>query len=336
MNKEEFFALNNQIIGYQITQAICAAVKLGIPDLLNNQAAMSVENISSKLGVDRSLLHRLLKALASSGIFREIKQGYFENSIRSEYLVSTARHNLAFRAIRAGEENYSAWSSLTDGIKTGVCPFDIAHDQPFFQYLENHPQSSDMFNKSMQALTNHIVPAIIAAYDFSLCGVIVDVGGGYGQLLHGILASYAGVRGVVFDSPSVIQEARSSVGPSDVTARCQWIGGDFFREIKACGDLYILRNILHDWCDADALTILKSCAAALTADSRLLVIEDIMTDQTNGSAMNLWKDLEMFVYLNGKERTQQEFEGLFSMAGMRLNRLISTSSFPFIMELQLA
>ena len=182
----------------------------------------------------------------------------------------------------------------------------------------------------LNLITNAAVPA---AYDFSGCGTIVDVGGGNGSLLASVLAANPSARGILFDLPHVLDQARRQLAAAGVAERCELVGGDFFAGVPAGGDAYLLRWVLHDFDDERAARILQSCRAAMPPEGRLLVIEQVIADGGKpGEWMTKFLDLQMLILLGGQERTEAEFRELFAAAGFRLRRVIATRSPSSILE----
>jgi hypothetical protein len=182
----------------------------------------------------------------------------------------------------------------------------------------------------LNLVTNTAVPA---AYDFSACSNIVDVGGGNGSLLASILATHPFTRGILFDLPHVLDQARRQLAARGVAARCELVGGDFFAGVPTGGDIYLLRWILHDFDDEEAVRILRACRAALPSDGRLLVIEQVVAGRGEpGDWMTKFLDLQMLILVGGQERTEAEFRDLFAAAGFRLQRVIPTASPSSVLE----
>ena len=187
-----------------------------------------------------------------------------------------------------------------------------------FEFLAANPDSARRFDEAMVELTRLATPGIVAAYPFSGCRRVVDVGGGYGELLTAILDAHPSLTGILFDIPNTIDEAHAHVEQSGVSDRCELVAGSFFESVPAGEDLYILKSIIHDWDDERSREILRTCTEAMRDDSRLLVIERIRPDQVDNSpaSQNIARaDLTMLVALAAQERTESEFRDLLASPG---------------------
>jgi hypothetical protein len=226
-------------------------------------------------------------------------------------------------------EGFKVWSQIYSealySLRTGEPAMKRAVGLDFFEYLAEHPEESRIFNEAMTDFGRENAVAVIRAYDFSGISKIVDVGGSHGSLLIAILKVHPEMRGVLFDMPHVIEEARRSIKEAGLAQRIEVLGGDFFVSLPSGGDAYLLRWIIHDWDDEHALTILRNCRSAMNSTARLLLVEAIIPhdDQPHpGKAI----DFDMLVALGGKERTEEEYAALFDKCGFRLSRIIPTAS----------
>ncbi len=221
------------------------------------------------------------------------------------------------------------WSHLHASVMTGRPAFDLVFGEPFFEYLDHAPEDGAIFNAAMTSGSSNDVPAILTACDFSGCTKIVDVGGGHGALLRGILEQYPHLTGVLCDLPSVLAAAYE-LRYLSVADRCEFVGTDMFQAVPAGGDAYILKSILHDWNDAQALKLLQNCRQAITDHGKLLHIGTVLKP-SNEPDFGKWLDLTMLVLLRGRERTEEEFQELYAAAGFQLTRVIETDG-PTIVE----
>jgi ubiquinone/menaquinone biosynthesis C-methylase UbiE len=164
---------------------------------------------------------------------------------------------------------------------------------------------------------------VARSYDFSGVSNVVDVGGGRGRLIATILAEHTHLRGILFDQPHVIDSARETLDEAGVADRCELVGGSFFDAMPAGGDVYLLRNIIHDWQDDQAIAILKSCRRAMADAARLVLVERQLADDPRETLSALHADLEMLVNVGGRERATEEYADLLARSGFRLGRTIS-------------
>jgi hypothetical protein len=317
-------------IGFMKAQAIYVAAKLGIADLLRD-GPKKVEELANAVGVHGNSLYRLLRALAGIGIFAEKEDGSFELTPMASALQSDVPMSLRPYILLLGDKSWwEPWSNLLYSVKTGAPAFDHMFGMGYSEFLEKHPDADKIFNECMTSVSQAHNPAIVGCYDFSRFRKIVDVGGGHGSLLTAILKANPGVSGVLCDLPHIVD----SIDKLDVelSGRCEIAAGDFFEEVPAGGDAYVLKQIIHDWNDERSITILKNCYKVMTEDGRVLVIEGMIEAGNTPSIFKLF-DLHMLVTApGGKERTESEFRSLFNGAGFELSKIIPTPSSFCIIE----
>jgi hypothetical protein len=319
------------ILGLMTPQAIYVAAKLGIADIVATTPASNSELAAATKSHAPSLA-RLLKFLASVGIFSEDAAGKYQQTPLSDVLRTDHPQSMRGTAIAFGSGfMWRAFGDLSATITTGQPAFNHVFGMSFFEYLAAHPEDAAIFNAAMTSTSSIEVPAIIAAYDFSGFERIVDVGGGEGALLHGILSANPNLRGVLFDLPSVVAGAVSLQNGS-VAERCEIVGGDFFQGVPAGADVYFMRVVIHDWNDDDALKILTNCRRAISADGKLLLVESVLKP-ANRPDLARFNDLTMLVVApGGRERTAAEFGELLREAGFSLTRVISATELTSIIE----
>jgi O-methyltransferase domain/Dimerisation domain len=318
--------LLEMIVGFQVSRAICAAAELGIADLLAD-GPKTVPELAGATGTRPPLLYRLLRALASRGIFAEDDDGRFGMTALAEPLRSDAPGgSVRAYALFVGQPfNQRPWEELVGTLRTGEPGFDRAYGISWFDYLSGNAGDSDLFNAAMSSRTSGETAAVVAAYDFAGLGTIVDVAGGHGGLIAAILAASPGTRGVLFEQPHVIAGARSALQQRGIAGRCELVGGDMFAAVPPGGDVYLVKRTLHDWDDDRAAAILRNCCRAMTDGGRVLIIEMVIPPG-NGPHLGKFYDLTMMVTLGGRERTEPEFAQLLAAAGLRLTRVVPTQS----------
>ena len=318
--------------GFWVSQAIAAAAQLGIADDVA-EGPRSCADLAELTGVPARSLHRLLRALASVGVFAEVDEERFGLTPLADCLRTDVPGSLRASGILTAELLHPAWSELLHSLRTGGPSFERVFGAGFFAHLAAHPERGERFQEMMAHLNLVTNSAIPAAYDFSGCRTIVDVGGGNGSLLASVLATNASTRGILFDVPHVLDQARRQIATAGVDARCELVGGDFFASVPTGGDIYLLRWILHDFDDERAARILRACRAAMPPEGRLLVIEQVVAGEGEpGDWMTKFLDLQMLILLGGQERTEAEFRDLFAAAGFRLRRVIPTASPSSVLE----
>ena len=308
--------------GFQISQALHVAAKLGLGDLLRDGPKTPTE-IAARLGADQPSLVRFLRFLAAQDILTEDDQGAFATTAMGVLLRSDHSHSIhPWAALLGAPIIWSPWGELYQTVMTGQPAFDRVYGEPYFQYLEHSPEDAALFNAAMS--DDPSLP-ILEAYDFSEFRQIVDVAGGQGVLLQAILDRHPQAQGVLYDLPFVV-DASHELKDSAVANRCAFVGGDMFESIPAGADAYILKRIIHDWSDAEAITILRNCRQAMGNHGKILLVEQIVQDGETSAA----SDLMMLVLVTGRERTEREFHALFAAAGLTLSRAISAGGYSVI------
>ncbi|MDX6438189.1 MAG: hypothetical protein QOF45_772 [Gaiellaceae bacterium] len=303
--------------GYQFSQAIHVAATLGIADLLAGGARTS-DDLSDEAGADPDSLHRLLRALASVGVLREEDDRRFSLTPLGEQLRSDVPGSIHGWAAFIGRPYYwQAWAGLLHSVRTGENAFRHVHGQDVWSYRAERPEENAIFDGAMQSRTRASNAALVAEFDFSRFGTLVDIGGGNGSLLANLLASQPSLQGVVFDQPHVVAGATPVLEAAGVADRCRIESGSFFEAVPAGGDAYLLKWIIHDWEDEDAIAILQVVRAAIADGARLLVVERHL-GPPNEEAQSKFSDLNMLVGPGGRERTQNQYAALFESAGFRL------------------
>lgn len=324
-------ALLQQALGFLISRAICVVARLGIADLLKD-GPLDTETLAAAAGVHAPTLYRVLRTLAGVGIFAEGEDGRFGLTPRAEPLRSDAPDSIRAYILLLDEEWYSGPSDhLLHCVQTGRPAFERVHGADFFTFLARDPGATAVFDAAMTSRSVQENDAIASAYDFSGLGTVVDVGGGHGSLLAAILRANPGLRGVLFDRPQVVAEARHQLEVAGLGRRCDVVGGDFFASVPAGGDAYILKRVLHDWDDERAGAILRSCHRAMPEHGRLLVIELVLPPGNDPSLGKLF-DLLMLVNLGGRERTEAEYRTLLAGAGFELTAVTPTPSLVSVVE----
>jgi SAM-dependent methyltransferase len=316
--------------GYWVSQALHVAAKLGIADLLA-AGPVNCEHLAVATNTHAPSLQRVLRALASVGVFTEVSPGSFALTPLAELLRTETPGSMRALAIMYAEEQYRTWGDLLHSVQTGETAFDYQFGMGYFEYLAQHPEADRVFNEAMTGWTHQLVGAVVDTYDFSSFKTVVDVGGGYGALLAAILQRYPGTRGILFEQPHVIASAEEQLVAAGVAERCMFVGGDFFAAVPPGGDAYVLSQILHDWNDEHCLAILEQCRRAMPDHGKLLVVE-LVLPPGDEPYLGKWLDLHMLVLLGGSERTAAEYDTLFRAAGFKLARVVPTPPGPSVVE----
>jgi SAM-dependent methyltransferase len=315
--------------GSWITQGISVAADLGIADLLA-KGALTAEELASQTATHSGALYRVLRALASIGVFGEDDAGRFSLTPLGELLRSDSPFSQRSIAIMMGEEFYATWGELLHSVRTGEPGFNKKFGASFFKYMQEHPERHDIYDAAMTGVHGGETEPVLDAYDFSAFRTVVDVGGGNGLALAALLRRHPAVQGILFDLPAVADRARSALSSTDVSGRLRIEGGNFFSEVPAGADAYVMRHIIHDWQDRDAIAILNECRKAMSPGGRVLVIEMVIPP-AGEPGFGRWLDL-MMLLVAGRERTKEEYSRLFSEAGLTMSRVIPTASEVSIIE----
>ncbi|MEO6792605.1 MAG: methyltransferase [Mycobacterium sp.] len=317
--------------GGWLTQALYAAVRVGIPDALKS-GPLTAEEVAHRVGTDPGATYRLMRALASHRVLKLRRDGRFSLTRTGRSLVSDDPASVApMIAFIGNPAHREHWSNLEHCVRTGETAVDKVRGMPFFEYLGTDPDLAQVFNNAMTGASAIAIESAVPAYDFSASKLIVDVGGGHGALLAAVLRKAPGARGVLFDLPQVVASARDALATAGVTSRCDAEGGSFFDSVPAGGDTYLLKTIIHDWDDERSLMILRNIRNAIAADGKLLLLEMVLPEGAPAH-LGLLLDLEMLVAAGGRERTQREYAELLSQAGFRLQRVVPTTSPMSIIE----
>jgi hypothetical protein len=323
--------LRRLVTGYQVSQAVHVAATLGLSDLLAD-GPRSVAELAEATGADAHSLTRLMRALAAVGLYVRDADETFANTELGAAFRTDAPRSVAGLARFVGRPfHWQAYGSLEHSIRTGESAFSVVHGQPVWDYLAEHPEDQRVFDDAMTALSRAVAEVVVDAYDFGQFGTVVDVGGGRGLLLAAVLARYPSVHGVLFDQPDVVAGAHELLSATGVSQRCRVIGGTFFDSVPDGGDAYLLKSVLHDWPDAAAIEILRTCRRSIPASGRLLLVEQLL-DESPDPVRTALSDLTMLVMAGGQERTTDEYRWLLGAAGFDFTRTVATGGDAFIIE----
>ncbi len=315
-------------IGHYASRALNLAAQLGIADLLAD-GPRDAASLAAQTGTNAPALRRVLRLLASLGLFTELDDGRFEldtlGGLLREGIPGSMR---AMVMLFSGPRIQDSWKDLEYCVRTGEPAFRRTDpDADPFTAMAKDPEAAAVFDKAMAAFAPLTAAAVAAAYDFSAFRTVADVGGGNGALLLGILQANPSLRGILFDQPHVVERARAHLGAAGLADRVQIAGGSFFDEAPGGADAYLLKHVIHDWNDDDGATILRRCRAVVPPQGKLLIVEGLYPEHVNrslesrGAAAN---DVNMLVCTGGRQRSRTEFEALFAASGFRLTRVVPT------------
>jgi SAM-dependent methyltransferase len=332
-------ALYHLAIGHYVSRALYLAAVLGLADRLKD-GPRPAGALAEATGTHAPSLHRVLRLLASAGVLAEQADGTFALTPVGEALRADVPGSMqAMVKVFAGPRIQDNWKDLEYCVRTGQPAFlKRGVTDPFADPLRD-AEDDATFDAAMAGLTRLIAVAVAAVYDFGAFGTIVDVGGGNGALLVGLLQANPAPRGIVFDRPAVAERATAHIAANGLAARCRAVAGDFFEAVPAGGDAYVLKHVIHDWDDDRALAILRGCHRVMPPHGRLLVVEGVYPpriDQSLGSRGAAANDVNMLVNTGGRQRSEAEFRALYEAAGFTLTRIVPTAARVAVIEGTLA
>jgi hypothetical protein len=315
-------AMLDMIKGFWVSRALYVAAKLGIADLLVDEAK-SGEDLARATGTHAPSLYRVMRALDSVGVFTQDDRGWFGLTPLGATLRTDVAGSLRYFVIEElGENHYPAWEKVLHSVQTGAIAFDHVYGASKWQYMAEHPDEARIFDAAMSSFSSVVSAEVVAAYDFSSSATVVDVGGGDGTLLAAILKGNPSLRGVLADLPHVAEHARGRLKAEGLADRCEIAAGSFFESAPA-GDTYVLKFIIHDWDDQRSAEILRNCRRAMAANGRVLLVEAVIQPGA-ATSFSKYVDLNMLVMTGGRERTEAEYRALLDLAGLRLTRIVPT------------
>lgn len=311
------------IQSFWVGRSVCVAAELGLADLIGDEPK-AADELASRTGTHAPSLYRLLRALASAGIFSESDEKRFSMTPLGATLKSDTPDSLrSFAISELGGDHYPAWGALLHSVKTGEVAFHKVYGTDPWTHRAAHPEDAKIFDKAMSDFGSVVIETVVASYDFSRFGTVVDVGGGDGSLLAHILATHPKIQGTVQDLPHVTVKATERFDRQGLTGRADVVPMSFLEGVVEGGDAYVMKWIIHDWNDADSTAILRNCHAAMRNEARLLLIEAIIPPP-NEPALSKFMDLNMMVMLGGRERTEAEYRALLEGAGFKLKGITPT------------
>lgn len=300
------------------TKALYAAVELGVAEALAADP-QEVGDLAVTANADADALARLLRFLASLGYFRQERDGRWSNTAMSEHLRAdhpdTVRDWIRFLG---GPWNGEIWNHSLHSFRTGESATVEALGAPFFDWLAEHADAHETFDSAMAQTSRLVGPLFVAGFDLGRFRRVCDVGGGNGSLIADVLTAAPQLEGVLFDLPEVVARAPDVLAARGVADRCEIVGGSFFESVPAGCDLYVLKNIVHDWDDDSCVTVLGHIRDGMTPGATVVLLEMLMpTSRIEHPAK--YADLLMLVLTGaGRERTEAEFAALAARAGLRL------------------
>lgn len=308
------------VFGSLAAQTVRAAVRLRVMELMGDKERTSAE-VAADAGARLQPMTRLLRALASLGLLREHTAGSFSVTPAGATL-DPGRPDSLTSLVRMFTEPtmLRAWEHLDDSVRTGDVVFDSVFGKDFFSHLKEFPDLSAEFNAAMSQAVRATAAVLPHAYDFGRFTTVADIGGGDGTLLSAVLREHPALTGVIYDTEEGLAQAPTTLERQGVTTRCGLVAGDFFRSVPEGADVYLMKSILHDWSDEQAVAILGHCREVLPPAGRVLIVEPLLPEVVDAETAGLTylTDLNMMVNVGGRERTRPDFETLCRKAGLAL------------------
>lgn len=325
--------LYEQFQYFWMLPSLYVTAKLDVAGFLQN-GPETVENIAKHVGAHADSLRRILRALASQGIFKEMKDGRFRMTPMSAGLLDKPG-SLRYAILHhLGPVNWNLMSNLLYAAKTGDDPFTNKYGVPIYDYLQKHPEEFAVFDKSMSNLSDLGLAPILNGYDFSRFKTIVDLGGGEGFLLARIMNQCPASKGILFDLPEAVVKAPALLEFHHALDQIEIVTGNLYTEIPANGDLYILKNVVHNWSDEDFTRMFKNLRKYINPNARVLIIEMVVR-KFNSPSLPLLLDIQMLACMQGgRERSRTEFENICNRAGFRVTRIVETIAPLSLIEVQ--
>jgi len=321
--------------GYQLSQALYVAAKLGVADLVAEGRRTPLQ-LATILDVHPDPLARVVRALVVAGVFTEEEDGGIGLNDAAEALKRDAPGHIRDVVVNFGEEMYRSFGSLLHTVQTGETAFNSVYGMPLFDYYGEHPDAEASGSARMTART--LAAAVeLAGSDLLAEGTstVIDVGGGRGTVVAELLAANQGLRAVLVERGSVLKLAQAYLEERGVHERCDLMEGDFFSYVPGGGDQYLLKSVLHDWDDERCITILSNCREAMHERARLGIVEYVLPPHATADLEHLPSallDLIMLTYAGGRERTEQEFTSLLERSGLRLVGMTPLAAGPYVIE----
>jgi hypothetical protein len=329
-------AMMGLLNGGWAARLVHAAAELGIADYLAD-GERDADSLALATKAHVPSLARLLRALSAIGVLHEsAERRYTLTSLGATLRTGVPGSMRAWALLVFSDDQGRAWEALPHAIRTGEHAFRHIFGTDIWTRLASRPEAARLFDEAMQSLTQGVNGPLVSNYPFEKFDWIVDVGGGNGALLLPVLERHPTMRVTVFDLPHVADAARSRIAAAGLSERCEAVGGDAFVAVPPGADAYVLKGVIHDWEDNEAVAILRACRVAMSDGSRLLLIERILPEQIDpDDALTRAKfihDINMLINPGGRERTEAEFHVLLAQAGLRLTRVIPMPSPQAVME----
>ena len=321
-------------MGYSRSRVLCAAARLGIADALGDEVR-SINRLAETCQADTDALYRLLRVLSAIGVTEEVAPKQFRLTELGRPLRRDAPNSVWPAVVFWSDLLADSWSLLTDCVRTGKSSFEV-RDPNIPSRWSQDPDASAIFRAVMGTAPAEDYAPIARAWDFSRAGVVADLGGGGGSLILAVLDINPHLRGMLVDLEPSIEAAKPRFAKEKDSSRCQLLVSDLMQSVPPGADVYMLKHVLHGRRDADAITILKNCRAAIPDNGTLLIIEFILPALVSQPdphlEAHLMSDLNMLAVTGGRERSEAEWQTLLKAAGFRMTGVFPVGSDVGIVE----
>lgn len=319
--------LRRMALGYVPAQLVYVAAALELADLLHERPRGHQE-LAAATGAHAPSLLRVMRGMVDLGLFERDREGRFCLAPLGRPLRKDDPYSMRDSIVlHGGELTWRAWGDLLHSVKTGETAFEHAFGMPFFEYLARNPETAATFHRAPRTAGGATELAEALADNVDLRGVsrVVDVGGSDGAMIEALLLAHPSLTGVLFDLAPVVAKARERLSAGPLTARCEFVAGDFFEGVPEGGDLYLLARVLHDWDHEHCVTILRNCRRAVPEGGRLLVLERVLgverANDPSGLRPDVRSDIDMLATTGGRERTERQYRAVLSECGFALSGL---------------
>jgi predicted transcriptional regulator len=314
-------------LGHIVSSCVQAAIRLDVFEQIA-KGTQQTSQLAQKAGVNEASLFRILRVLEMAGLVAERSSRSFQLTEAGSLLCADTPGSMRdIMEFMTDALHYRVYGQFTDAIKAGQVPFERVFGEEYFKWI-NRPENQDeatLFHKGMVSFSGSCIGAFLEAYDFTQFHTIADVGGGFGAIVRAILKACPKLKGMITELPEVVEPAKQAIAEDGLSGRCTAVSSDFFVSIPAGADAYFMKHILHDWNDEDATCILKNIRAVIPSSGKLVLAETVVPNDANFHPGKLI-DIEMLVFLEGKERTEPEWRKLLEGGGFHVTRIVETKS----------
>ena len=323
--------LRHQIDAYHDAALVFTAVTLGLPEALSD-GPLTAEELARSLDRSAPHLHRFLRGLVALGLCEELPDGRFALTGGGRLLAAGAESSLREKVMVVLGQYWLPWLEFMHCLETGSPSFPAIFEMTAAEWRRRNPEQGALFQSYLAKEELAQANDILEALDVAGATTMASIGGGHGALLVALLSAYPHLQAVLFDEPQTVEAAKPLLDGFRVAERMRRVGGDILTEIPVEADVYLLKSLLQQWSDADAVTILRNCRKAMPPQAKLLIIERLLPERASEDPSAVMIDLHMMVIHGGRVRTLSEFEQLLAQAGLALSKVQRTAAGLSILE----